>query len=133
MSLTRFLVAESATLRHALKEINANHQGFILTNDAVGKVTGLATDGDIRRKLLDGLTLDDRISACANPEFVWAHKASSRELLLKQLDHRIKAIPLLDENRQLTGIVSREDMPQLLQEPVYARARAPVRLSLIHI
>lgn len=129
MSFSIFLVAENASLREALEKINANRHGFVLTRDAVGKVNGLATDGDIRRKLLDGLSLDDCITACTNPEFVWASKTSSRELLLKQLDHRIKAIPLLDENHQLTGIVSRDDMPQLAEEPVYARSRAPVRIS----
>ena len=129
MSFSIFLVDENASLRAALEKINANQHGFVLTTDADGKVAGMATDGDIRRQLLDGLTLDDRIAGCANPEFVWASKTSSRELLLKQLDHRIKAIPLLDEEHHLTGIVSRDDMPQLMEEPVYARSRAPVRVS----
>ncbi len=129
MSLEIFLVSENVNLREALKKIEANHQGFILTTDCNGSVTGLITDGDIRRKLLDGLTLDDDIFSCVNRNFVWAGNFSSRELLLKQLDQRIKVIPLLDENRLLTGIVSRESIPTLTEEAVYARARSPVRIS----
>lgn len=129
MSLEIFLVSENVNLREALKKIESNHQGFILTTDDRGSVTGLITDGDIRRKLLDGLTLDDAVFSCVNKDFVWAGNFSSRELLLKQLDQRIKVIPLLDENRLLTGIVSRESMPALGEEPVYARARSPVRIS----
>ena len=129
MSLEIFLVPENVNLREALKKIESNHQGFILTTDDRGSVTGLITDGDIRRKLLDGLTLDDAVFSCVNKDFVWAGNFSSRELLLKQLDQRIKVIPLLDENRLLTGIVSRESMPALGEEPVYARARSPVRIS----
>ena len=129
MSFDLFQISENASLREALEQIEANHHGIVLTINSTGVVTGLATDGDIRRKLLEGLHLKDNIGLCANPSFVWADKTSSRELLLKQLDHRIRVIPLLDENRRLAGIVSRGDMPQLIEEPVYARARAPVRIS----
>lgn len=129
MSFDLFQISENASLREALEQIEANQHGIVLTINSTGVVTGLATDGDIRRKLLEGLHLRDNIGSCANPSFVWADKTSSRELLLKQLDHRIRVIPLLDENRHLTGMVSRGDMPQLIEEPVYARARAPVRIS----
>ncbi len=129
MSLNLFLIAENAPLREALVKIEANHHGIILTVNASGIVTGLATDGDIRRKLLEGASLDDPIASCTNPEFVWADQATSRELLLKQLDHQIRVIPLLDAMRHLTGIISRDHVPVQIEEPTYARARSPVRIS----
>lgn len=129
MSLNLFLIAEIASLREALAQIEANHHGIILTTNASGAVSGLATDGDIRRKLLEGAALDDPISSCGNPNFVWADQATPRELLLKQLDNRIRVIPLLDVTRKLTGIVSRDHLPVQLEERVYARARSPVRIS----
>ncbi len=124
-----YLIAEIASLREALTQIEANHHGIILTTNASGAVSGLATDGDIRRKLLEGAALDDPISSCANPNFVWADQATPRELLLKQLDNRIRVIPLLDMARKLTGIVSKDHLPAQLEERVYARARSPVRIS----
>jgi D-glycero-alpha-D-manno-heptose-7-phosphate kinase len=129
VSLNLFLIAENAPLREALVKIEANHHGIILTVNASGIVTGLATDGDIRRKLLEGASLDDPIASCTNPEFVWADQATSRELLLKQLDHQIRVIPLLDAMRHLTGIISRDHVPVQIEEPTYARARSPVRIS----
>ncbi len=129
MNLNLFLIAEIASLREALTQIEANHHGIILTVNACGVVSGLATDGDIRRKLLDGTALDDPISCCANSNFVWADQSTPRELLLKQLDNRIRVIPLLDVSRKLTGIVSRNHLPVRLEERVYARARSPVRIS----
>ncbi|MDO8767634.1 MAG: sugar kinase [Burkholderiaceae bacterium] len=129
MNLDLFLIPENASLRDALAQIEANQHSFVLTTNVIGMVTGLATDGDVRRKLLEGSTLEDAIASCANPNFVWADSASSRELLLKQLDHRIQVIPLLDENRSLTGIVSRDHLPPQIEEPIYARARSPVRIS----
>lgn len=129
MSLNLFLIAENAPLREALVKIEANHHGIILTVNASDIVTGLATDGDIRRKLLEGASLDDPTASCTNPEFVWADQATSRELLLKQLDHQIRVIPLLDAVRRLTGIISRDHVPVQVEEPTYARARSPVRIS----
>lgn len=129
MQLKFFSIAERATLRDALALIEANHHGIILTTNENGAVTGLATDGDIRRKLLEGASLDDSISGCANVDFVWSPHDTPREILLKRLDHRIRVIPLLNTERQLTGVVSRDHLPVLAEEPVYARARSPVRIS----
>jgi D-glycero-alpha-D-manno-heptose-7-phosphate kinase len=129
VNLDLFLIFETASLRDALTLLDANHHGIILTTNSSGVAVGLATDGDVRRKLLEGASLDDPVACCANPNFVWADSATSRELLLKQLDHRIQVIPLLDADRRLTGIVSRDYLPAQIEEPVYARARAPVRIS----
>lgn len=129
MSLDLLLIFEHATLRDALTKLEANHHGIVLTTNIPGAVSGLVTDGDVRRHLLEGGSLDDVVTSCANPNFVWADSATPRELLLKQLDHHIQVIPLLDGNRRLTGLVSRDFLPTQIEEPVYARARAPVRIS----
>lgn len=127
--MNSFLISEAAPLREALTKIDANRHGIILTISVSGVVSGLATDGDIRRRLLEGASLDDPIATCANPEFVWADQATPREMLLKQLDHRIRVIPLLDTERRLIDIVSRDRLPVQAEERTYARARSPVRIS----
>jgi D-glycero-alpha-D-manno-heptose-7-phosphate kinase len=129
VSLDVYLISELSSLRQALAQIDANRQGVVFTTDRSGAVVGLATDGDIRRRLLAGGSLDDRVTSCANSDFVWADAATPRELLLKQLDQRIRVIPLLDATRCLTGIVSRDHLPVQVEERVYARARSPVRIS----
>jgi D-glycero-alpha-D-manno-heptose-7-phosphate kinase len=129
VKLENFQIVERASIREALFRIEANHHGIIFTTDDLGAVIGLATDGDIRRKLLDGASLDDPIGASANAEFIWATADTPREILLKKLDHRIKIIPLLNSKRSLTGIVNRDHIPIKAEEPVYARARSPVRIS----
>jgi D-glycero-alpha-D-manno-heptose-7-phosphate kinase len=129
VKLDKFLIVACASLREALLRIEANHHGIIFMTDPSGAVIGVATDGDIRRKLLDGASLDDTIAAIANAEFIWAARDTPRETLLKRLDNRIKVIPLLDAKRNLTGVVSRDHFPIQSEEPVYARARSPVRIS----
>lgn len=129
MNLNLFLISEKAPLRDALSQIAANKHGIILTTDHQGSVVGLASDGDIRAKLIQGASLDDTIGSCTNPDFVWADQATPREMLLKQLDHNIRVIPLLDAERRLSGIVSRDRLPVQAEEQIYARARSPVRVS----
>jgi len=129
LQLDVFLIAASANLREALQRIDSNHHGVIFITDANGAVIGAATDGDIRRRLLEGGSLNDSISQCANAEFVWEVPGTPRELLLKKLDDRIRVIPILDSARRLVEVVSRKHLPIQPEGAVYARARAPVRIS----
>ncbi len=127
--LDQFLVPASAPIREAMARIERNHHGLILTTGPHGEVTGLATDGDIRRALIGGHTLDEPIAVCANREFRWVDVHTPHENVLKQLDRQVKLVPLLDAERRLRGIVSRDDLPARAEERIYARARAPVRVS----
>ena len=129
MNLNLFLIDEDAPLRVALEMISANKHGLILTTNKLGAVVGLATDGDIREKLIKGATLSDSVGTCANLNFIWADQSTPREVLLKQLDQSIRVIPLLNTERKLTAIISRDHIPIQNEERTYARARSPVRIS----
>lgn len=129
MSEPTFICAEDKSLRHALELIELNKRGFILSVDSNQAVTGLATDGDIRRWLMSGGALTDRLAGCVNRSFVSASKEDEREQLLKHLDSHIRFIPVLDDKRRLESIVSRDLLPAPIEGATYARARAPVRVS----
>lgn len=129
MNNNLFVVTLDTTLRVALEKINDNHHGMILAHNEQKQICGLATDGDIRRQLLDGASLDDPIHICLNADFIWADEMTSREQLLKQLDHRIRMIPILNQKKELINIISRESFPVMPEAQVYARAKSPVRIS----
>jgi D-glycero-alpha-D-manno-heptose-7-phosphate kinase len=71
VQLERFKISVSATLREALHQIEQNHHGVAIAVDSMDCVVGLATDGDIRRELLKGRTLNDSISTCINTDFIF--------------------------------------------------------------
>ena len=129
----KYVVEETSTIRDALTKIQENAYGMIcissVSASTKGEIIGMATDGDIRRNLLAGTTLDDSISICLNREFVWASVHERRVNLLKKLDSHIKYIPILDDKKKLTFIVSRDFLPLQEEQEVYIRARAPVRVS----
>lgn len=129
MNIEIFSVDKSATISESLLQIENNTKGFVLVLDGDKKVVGIATDGDIRRKLLEGTKLEDSILVCCNKDFTKANVDTPRELLLKQLDHKIKVIPVLDNENRLVSIVSKDYMPDMIEQKVYSRAKAPVRIS----
>ena len=122
-------INENESIKLALLKIDSNKNGIIFTHSESGKIMGIATDGDIRRGLLAGMTLEDPISRCANSQFVSANTKTSRETLIKKLDGKIRIIPVFDEHGNLTNIVSRRNLPLENEKPIYIRARAPVRMS----
>lgn len=129
MRLENYLINQKESILNALKKIELNHNGIIIAHDDDKKVTGIATDGDIRRKLLDEPNMNDPISKCLNKNFISSNENIPREFLLKQLDHNIKMIPVLDSQKKLISIVTRDYFPEVQQKKIFARAKAPVRVS----
>jgi D-glycero-alpha-D-manno-heptose-7-phosphate kinase len=129
MSLSKYVIYRNKSVQDALSLIDGNHLGFVLIKDELDRIIGIVTDGDIRRSILKGVSLVDQIFCCINNNFVSASIDTPRELLLKQLDHKIKVIPILDSDSKLVSIVTRDHIPQKLEQKVFARAKSPVRIS----
>lgn len=129
MKIEHFLIDGNSSIKDALKKIDQNSFGIIFSKKKSGEVYGAATDGDIRRSLIAGLDLDDKLDKCINKEFYWENENVSRELLIKKLDHKIKVIPILDSKMHLIDVITKENLPEILERPVYARSKSPVRIS----
>lgn len=125
----KYVIDEKASIKSALQKVEENHFGMIFAQTDAKKIVGLATDGDIRRALLKGVTLHDAVSKCMNRQFHWATSDTPRETLLKSLDGHIHFIPILDQSGRLLSIISRDYLPLEDEKSVYIRARAPVRVS----
>ena len=127
--LNKCIVDKNVSIKDALKQVDENQYGFIFLSNEDGKVVGLATDGDIRRALINGAIIDAPISTCANTTFLSANVDTSRERLIKRLDGRIKFIPILDKAGKLKSVISKDYLPLGDEKATYIRSRAPVRIS----
>ena len=74
---------------------------------ADGRVVGTITDGDIRRGLLAGHTLDSSLDTITNPDFVCATVGMSPAEVHRLFRDGIDVIPLLDEAGTLVDLVRR--------------------------
>ena len=103
MKQSKFIIQKNSSISDALKKIDSNSSGFVLV-ESKEKIIGVLTDGDVRRRLLDGLTLQDKIDQCINTRFSYAIEGDSRESIIKQLDGEVHFIPLLDKKFKLIKI-----------------------------
>jgi dTDP-glucose pyrophosphorylase len=100
------LVLPRASLREALEAITKNSRQAVLVVEDDGRLAGLVTDGDIRRAILRGVSLDDRVTAVMNPRPVTIALGGSREAALAMMQRRsIRHLPVVDERGRLADVI----------------------------
>jgi perosamine synthetase len=90
-------VPEKATLRDAMISFNASGLGVVLVSDDRGQLAGIATEGDVRRALLDGHGLISPLFPHANREPFLGHTTMSREELVGMLSEVVHCLPVVDD------------------------------------
>ena len=108
----RYLISENGTVEQALSKIEINALGFICTTNEKDEVVGLATDGDIRRMLISGLTLSSQIRF--NNLFESLNVSDNFNQICKLFKSRkINFLPILDNGR-LVNIITKKQFHTLL-------------------
>ncbi len=103
--LMDILIKPNSTLREAMVALNKGTAEIALVVDEKGKLLATVTDGDIRRGLLNGLTLDDKVEKCMHKNFIYVKRDTGRaEVLDLMKAHTIKQIPILDEEGRVKGL-----------------------------
>lgn len=102
----KLIVRNTASLKEAVETINRGALGIVLVIDERNKFCGLATDGDIRRALLQKFTLEDRIETVMQKQPVIAHVTTPRSVLLQMMNEKIRHIPILDGNGEIADLAS---------------------------
>lgn len=123
------LVREQTSIAEAFLKLNANKKGIVFVLDALQRVVGCATDGDIRRQLLVNSDLGTPLSTFMNREFVRVAIGAPREQVLKLLDNGIHVVPMLDGDGRLAHICTRDQFHLQEEDETFARARSPARIS----
>lgn len=95
------LCNEKNTIRQALTLIDKNQKGVVFVVDDSEVLTGVVTDGDIRRSLLGNATLETTLDVIRNENFVYAPITADSNTILKLLSVDIKIIPLVNEKMQV--------------------------------
>ena len=116
------------SILEAIQRIESDELKIAFVLDEERRLIGVVTDGDVRRYLLSGGLPGHPVSACMNREFHAVRVDTLREELLKTFDLGYGVLPVLDAHGCLVDLYSRQ-MAASPEEPVLARARAPVRMS----
>ena len=118
------LLEPSATILEALEIINKEALRVALVIDKEQHLVGVVTDGDIRRGLLNNLSLNDAIALVMNTNPTVAEVGAERETLIDLMESKgVLSIPLLKDGKvvgleTLHGALSKNKY----QNPVFIMA-----------
>jgi len=114
--LSGVTVPDSATMRGAIESINESGVGASLIVNRAGILLGIISDGDIRRAILAGLSLDTPITTVMTESSTTVPDSMSTaqiEQVARSSGHR--HLPLTDENGLLVGLYA--DRPKKMGYP----------------
>jgi perosamine synthetase len=86
------------TLLEAMRIINENTMGVCFVVDEFNSLKGVATDGDIRRALLNDVSLDEKIKNILSKEFAYGDIDEHYDDLMSKIIDGVNIIPLVDSN-----------------------------------
>lgn len=107
----RALVSPEDPIRTALNAIDQSGLQIALVVSDGQLLEGVVTDGDIRRGLLEGLSLDSPVAEVMNESPTTADWREDRDHLLSVMRHRrLHQIPLLNDQGKLMGLEVIDDL-----------------------
>lgn len=103
--LEKIVITEDASLRTGMKALDRGAVEIALMVGPGGTLLGTLTDGDIRRAILGGASLEAAASKFMNRRFIAVSPSASRAEVLDLMRARsLQQIPILDEARRLVGL-----------------------------
>ena len=107
------IISQDKTLLDALRVINGMGSGplvLFVVDDSDSRMVGTLTDGDVRRALIRGVRMDDRISEAMHRDFNFLRKGVNDGVpdIRRQRNLKMKLVPILDAENHITDIINLE-------------------------
>lgn len=104
------LTPMSATLGEAIGQLDKAGMQIVMMVDDQARLLGILTDGDIRRGLMRGMTLNDPVAPIVNTKPATATPGMSRAQRLDVMRRRgIRQLPMVDPQGAVVGLDTLED------------------------
>lgn len=111
-------VPPDSSIREVVTCIDRSAKGIALITDKDGRLLATVTDGDVRRALLDGRSLDTPVHDLLSSKITLPHSQpitapqdTEPETLLRLMrDFGIRHVPLLDEDGNVVELVTLEEL-----------------------
>lgn len=109
--LSGLRVSPSATVRDTIVAISANRRQVALVLDAEDHLLGVVTDGDVRRGILAGLTLESPVSGIMNAAPKFASLGDSNSQIVDGMNRfAIHHMPIVDGDGRVVSVFTMEDL-----------------------
>lgn len=102
------LITSETPIRQALEKLNIlARDAIVFVIDADGRLNGSLTDGDVRRGLLKGVTIDQPVSEIIqqNPRYI---RKGSRDIykIIEYRNQNFRILPVIDSDDKVVNIVN---------------------------
>lgn len=103
LSLEDFFIQRDGSIKDALKKLDKTAEKALLVVQAEGKLLGTITDGDVRRFILNGGSLEDTIAKVYNKKPIYLKQnefslAKAKDIFIT---NKIDLIPIVDEHNKV--------------------------------
>lgn len=115
--IDQYKVSSTLSIRGSIKKLDDTGIGFIAIIDQSNKVQGVVTDGDFRRAVLTGISLDKPISEISNKNFISVSDGYTKEELENVFLNDIAQVPVIHHG-ELKGIILRQNLPNISDENI---------------
>ena len=105
------LIKGDATVRECIEKMNKNSEQIVCVIDDDMRLIGLVSDGDIRRKLLEGIDLAVKVSDIMNAKpLTWAENGNVSEILTFLRQNKIQQMPIVSVDGVLVSLVTQQSL-----------------------
>jgi dTDP-glucose pyrophosphorylase len=102
---TEVLVGPGESIRETIRRIDGSSLQIALVVDEKRKLLGTVTDGDVRRGILKGVSLEDPATKIMNTKPTVARQGDDRDSMLAAMRARqIHQIPVIDAEGRVVGL-----------------------------
>ncbi len=107
------IVSPTTPILEAMRLIDDSSMQISLVVDAEDRLVGVITDGDIRRGIIKGISLDQPVNLIMNRQFTsLGLDASHAEILNLMKFNEVRHIPIVDDHGRLMDLQVLEDLIQ---------------------
>ncbi len=117
-NIEKIILLPNATIKEAIRKIDDGAMKIALVTDEHLRLLGTISDGDIRRAILDSISLDSSIVGIYNKNPIVAYTDTPKSELEKlSKRHSILRIPIVDANHKLISIELTEELSVSTTKP----------------
>lgn len=99
------ILTQGASIKDAITTLNSTGLQIVLVVDENNTLLGTITDGDIRRGLLKGRTLDDAIEGIMRSNSLVVPPDVARDMVLQLMKaNRMRQLPIVDASHRVLGL-----------------------------
>ena len=126
-NLSDFTIHHKKTIREAFRQETVNKGGCVIVVDDDNKALGIVSDGDFRRAIWNGVSLEGPIASIMNDKFISFNEGNytSDDIKKAFLSKDIMQIPILREGF-LVDVIFRDDFYENKLNIVKPRLHIPV-------